>query len=193
MSATATPDGATPIGTISSSGSFSGKVTHYNIATTYGTQISNGDFVTIVAGGGVEKNVVTDTATAVTLGIFLGCAYTDPTTGQFTVGNYWPASNAATDAVAYVNDDPHVLFKMQADGTVAAADRGLNSAIVVTAGNTAFGRSRNALDQSELANTATLPLRVVGFIDGPDSAAGDAFTDLICKFNVHFYRQATGI
>jgi hypothetical protein len=193
MSSVATPNGAEAIGTISSSGSFTGKVRHYPIATTYGTQISNGDFVTIVAGGGVEKNVVTDTATAVTLGIFMGCSYTDPTTGQFTQSNYWPASNAATDAVAYVNDDPHVLFRMQADGTVAAADRGLNSAIVVTAGNTAIGRSRNALDQSELAATATLPLRVVDFIDGPDSAAGDAFTDLVCMFNVHFYRQATGI
>ena len=124
MSATAAPYGAEPVGTLSASGSFSGKVRHYAIATTYGTQISYGDFVDIVQGGGVEKNTMTDTANAVTLGIFMGCAYTDPTSGQKTFSQYWPASNAATDAVAYVLDDPYVLFKLQGSGAIQAADRG---------------------------------------------------------------------
>ena len=53
MSSVAAPYGAEPVGTLSASGSFTGKVRHYPIATTYGTQISYGDFVTIVAGGGV--------------------------------------------------------------------------------------------------------------------------------------------
>ena len=57
MSSVATPFGAEPVGTLSASGSFSGKVRHYPIATTYGTQISYGDFVSFVTGGGVEKNV----------------------------------------------------------------------------------------------------------------------------------------
>jgi hypothetical protein len=192
MSSVATPSGAEPIGTLSASGSFSGKVRHYPIATTYDTQISYGDFVSIVAGGGVEKNVVTTTATAVTLGVFVGCAYTDPTTNQKTFSQYWPASNAATDAVAYVADDPNLLFQMQSDGIITAADRGQNCGIIVTAGNTTFGRSRNAAS-STTNTTATLPLRIVDFVDGPDSAVGDTYTDVICMLNVHFYRQAAGI
>lgn len=191
MATTATPNGAEPIGTLSSSGSFTGKVRHYPIATTYGTQISYGDFVSIVAGGGVEKNVVTDTATAVTLGIFMGCTYTDPTTGQFTANQYWPAANAATDAKAMVLDDPNVLFTMQGAGAIQAADRGQNGTIVVTAGGS-LGRSKNALSATTDV-TATLPIRIVDFVDGPDSAAGDTYTDVICMLNVHFYRQATGI
>ena len=36
------------------------------------------------------------------LEFFLGCAYTDPTTGQFTPNQYFPASTAADDISAYV-------------------------------------------------------------------------------------------
>ena len=192
MSSVATPSGAEPIGTLSANGSFSGKVRHYPIATTYGTQISYGDFVSIVAGGGVEKIVVTDTATVVTLGVFCGCFYTDPTTGQPTFSQFWPASNAATDAVAYVADDPDLLFQMQGAGAIEAADRGQNAEIVVTAGNAITGRSRNAVNATT-ATTNTFPLRIVEFVDGPDSAAGDAYTDVVCMFNVHFYRQPLGV
>lgn len=192
MASTATPNGAEPVGTLSASGSFTGKMRHYPIATTYGTQISYGDFVSIVAGGGVEKNVVTDTATVATLGIFVGCTYTDPTTGQFTASQYWPAANAATDAKAMVVDDPDVLFKMQANGSITADDLGQNASIVVTAGTTMVGRSKNAVNATT-ATTNTFPLRIVEFVDGPDSSAGDAYTDVICMFNVHFFRQPLGV
>ncbi len=192
MSTLATPNGAEPIGTLSASGSFSGKVRHYGIATTYDTQISTGDFVTILSDGTVSKNVVTTTATAVTLGVFMGCAFTDPGTSQLTLQSYWPADNAATDAVAYVADDPNLLFRMQSDGVIQAVDRGNNCGIVVTAGNTTHGRSRNKASATT-ATTSTLPLRIVEFVDGPDSAAGDAFTDVICMFNLHFYSQLTGV
>jgi hypothetical protein len=192
MSSVATPNGATPVGTLSASGSYSGKMRHYPIATTYGTLICTGDFVTIVAGGGVEKNVVTDTATAVTLGIFMGCAYTDPTTGQLTFSSNWPASNAATDAVAYVADDPNLLFQMQSAGAITADDRGQNGTIVVTAGTAAIGRSRNAISATT-DTTSTLPVRIVDFVDGPDSAAGDAYTDVVLRFTLHFNASAAGI
>jgi len=192
MATSATPYGAEPIGTLSASGSYTGKMRHYPIANAYNTQISYGDFVSIVAGGGVEKNVVTTTATAVTLGIFMGCEYTDPNTGQLTFSQYWPASLAATDAQAFVLDDPNVLFRMQADGAITADDRGQNCGIVVTAGNTIHGRSKNAAS-STTNTTATLPLRIVDFYQDGSNTIGDAYTGVICMLNVHFYRQATGI
>jgi len=183
MASTATPYGAEPIGHMSANGSFSGKVNPYPIATTYGTQISNGDFVYLLVDGTIAKDTGTTTLQAGLIGIFTGCSYTDPTTGQYTNSNYWPASNAATDAVAHVMDDPYVHFRMQGNGAITQASLQANIAIVVTAGDTIFGKSRNALNAATDAATATLPIRIVGFVDGPDSAVGDDYTDCICRFN----------
>ena len=154
MSATATPTGAEPIGTLSSSGSFTGKVRHLKIASNYGTAIFYGDFVKTVAGGTVEKDSGT---TALT------------TTGVF--------------------------MKMQGDASLAQTAIGNNVSIVQTAGSTDIGRSKNAVDSSTIAaTTATLPLRIIDFVDGPDSSVGDAYTDVIVKFNVgHQYLNTTGI
>ena len=58
MASSATPMGAEPVGCISSSGSFTGKVRHYKIASGYGTAIFYGDFVKIVSSGTVEKTPV---------------------------------------------------------------------------------------------------------------------------------------
>ena len=117
MSATATPTGAEPIGTLSSSGSFTGKVRHLKIASNYGTAIFYGDFVKTVAAGTIEKD--TGTTALTTTGVFMGCFYTDPTTKQPTYSQFYPASTVASDIKAYVLDDPHVLMKMQGDASLA--------------------------------------------------------------------------
>ena len=192
MAASAAPYGAKPIGTLSASGSFTGKVQHIKIASGYDTLISWGDFVKLVAAGTIEKDTGTTTATPV--GVFMGCSYTDPTTSQPTYAQMWTADVAASDAVAYVLTDPNVLFQMQGDGAITQAMLGSNFAIVVTAGSTTIGRSKNAVDQSTSNTTNTLPLRIVDYVDGPDSAVGDAYTDVIMKFNVgHQYVNTTGI
>jgi hypothetical protein len=198
MAATAAPYGARPVGTLSASGSFSSKTRQLEIASGYGTAIFNGDFVKLVADGTIEKD--TGTSTLTTCGIFLGCQYTDPSSKQLTFNTQWPASTVASDAKAYVLDDPSVLIQMQADGTMALTTRGLNIGVVQTAGSTDIGKSKNAADQSTAATTVTLPLRVIDFVDGPDSEIGDAFTDIIVKFNAassnsaspHQYLNATG-
>jgi hypothetical protein len=46
-----------------------------------------------------------------------------------------------------------------------------------------FGKSRNALNASSLDTTDTLPLRVVGLVESPTNASGDAFTDVLVVFN----------
>lgn len=191
MATTAAPYGAEPVGTLSASGSFTGKVQHIAIAASYGTSIFYGDFVKLAVTGHVQKD--TGTTALTPIGIFVGCSYTDPTTGQPTYSQYWPASNAATDAKAYVVTDPDVLFKMQADGACGQNYLNANAAVVQTAGSTSIGRSKNALDQSTAAATGSLPLRIVDFVDGPDSAVGDTYTDVICKFNAgHVYGTTTG-
>ena len=192
MAASAAPYGAKPIGTLSASGSFTGKVQHIKIASGYDTLISWGDFVKLGAAGTIEKDAGTTTATPV--GVFMGCSYTAPTTSQPTYAQMWTADVAASDAVAYVLTDPNVLFQMQGDGAITQAMLGSNFAIVVTAGSTTIGRSKNAVDQSTSATTNTLPLRIIDFVDGPDSAVGDAYTDVIMKFNAgHQYVNTTGV
>jgi hypothetical protein len=192
MAATATPMGAEPVGTLSASGSFSGKVRHIKIASGYAANVFYGDFVKMVAAGVIQKD--TGTATMTPVGVFMGCAYTDPSTKQKTFSQIWPTGTVASDAVAYVLDDPDAVFKMQSDESLAQTDLGNNVGVVQTDGSTDIGRSKNALDGSTAATTNTLPLRIVEFVDGPDSAVGDAFTDALVIFNsgMHQYRQATG-
>jgi hypothetical protein len=192
MATTATPMGAEPTDTLSASGSFTGKVRHIKVASGYGTAIFYGDFVKLVNTGTVEKDTGTTTATPV--GVFVGCAFTSPSTGELTFSQYFPASTAASDIVAYVVDDPNVLMRMQSDEAIAQTGLGNNVAIVQTAGSTSIGRSKNAVDGSSIATTNTLPLRIIDFVDGPTSAVGDTYTDVIVKFNAgHQYSNTTGV
>jgi hypothetical protein len=206
MATSATPYGARPIGTLSASGSFTAKVRHLPIASGYGTAIFNGDFVKIVADGDIELDNGTTALT--TCGIFVGCSYTPSTTNQKTFNTQWPASTVASDAMAYVIDDPFVVFQMQADEAMNTTDRGLNVALpTYAAGSTAIGKSVGKIDGSTAATTNTLPLRILDFVDGPDSlapvgtTASDAFPDVIVKFNAassgsasnHQYLNATGL
>ena len=193
MSATATPMGAEPVGGLSACGSFSGKVRHIKIASGYAANIFYGDFVKLVNTGTIEKDVGTSTATPV--GIFMGCFYTDPSTSQPTFNQMWPTGTVADDAMAYVLDDPDAVFRMQGDGSLAQTTLGNNVAIIQTSGYTTIGRSKNAVDASTAATTDTLPLRILEFMDGPDSTVGDAYTDVLLTYNfgMHQYRNATGI
>ena len=108
---------------------------------------------------------------------------------------FYPASTAADDIMAYVVDDPKLLFRMQADEAIAQTGLGNNVSAVSTAGSTSIGRSRNALDGGSVATTNTLPLRVVDFVDGPTSTVGDAFTDCIVTYLPlsHAYETKLGV
>jgi len=205
MATSATPYGARPIGSLSASGSYTGKVRHLPIGSTYATAIFNGDFVKLVADGEIEKDE--GTATLASVGIFVGCSYTPSTTSQKTFSTQWPASTVATDAMAYVIDDPNVVFQMQADEAMNTTDRGLNCDVIQTAGSTAIGKSKNAIDGDSCAATLTLPLRILDWVDGPKSlppkgtTASDAYPDVIVKFNAastftaspHSYNNPTGL
>lgn len=195
MATSATPMGAEPVGTLSASGSFTGKVRHIKIANAYDTSIFYGDFVKLVAAGTVEKAAVTTAKVAGTVGIFVGCAYTDPNTNQKTFSQYFPADTAADDIVAYVADDPKLVFQMQGDGSIAQTGLGNNVQAISTAGSTSIGRSKNALDASSIATTNTFPLRIVDFVDGPTSSVGDSFTDCIVTYLPlsHAYETALGV
>ena len=201
MASSATPYGLKAVNLIGGQ-PYAGSTRQIKIASGYGTNIYNGSVVSIVAGGTIE--IVTtngDNSTgfpAGTIGVFVGCTYTDPSTSQITFRQSWPANTVAADAKAYIVDDPDVVFQVQADGAVTQADLGQNVKLAAvqstSTGDTTTGNSTSAVSATT-ASTSGFAFRIVDFVDGPESSVGDAFTDLLVKFNPdsHSYTNKTGI
>lgn len=98
-----------------------------------------------------------------------------------------------TDRYVMVADDPTLVFECQAiGGTFASADVGKNCEVDVTAGSTSSGASGMSADLATLADTATLPLKIVGFPYRPDNNIGDAYVNVYVKINNHQYKGGTG-
>ena len=72
------------------------------------------------------------------LAYFNGCQYTDPTTKENKfLAHYYPASTNASDIIAFIIDDPMVVFEIQANAAFPIADLFGNFDIVYTsAGST---------------------------------------------------------
>ena len=201
MATTATPYGLKAVNHIGGT-PYAGSTRLLPIASGYATNIYNGSVVAIVAAGTVE--IVTDLGNnadafpAGVIGVFVGCTYTDPNAGTVVFRQNWPTGTVADDAQAYIIDDPDVVFMAQADGAVTQADLGQNTNFAAvqstTTGDTTNGNSNSAVS-STTATTATIAFRIVDFVDSPTSTVGDAFTDLLIKFNagIHSYDNATGI
>ena len=198
MATTAAPYGLRPINLIGGQ-QFAGSTRQIKIASGYAANIFFGDIVAIGVDGTIVKvtNVGTnaDPFPAGTVGVFLGCAYTSPTLKYFLNSQYWPTGTVASDAVAYVCDDPDTLFQIQADAAVTQTMLGSNFGVNQTAGSTVTGDSKISLDVATRATTNTVALRLVDFVNGPFSTVGDAFTDCIVKFNfgIHTYYNGTGV
>lgn len=200
MASTSTPYGLRAVNLLGGQ-SYAGSVRLISIAASYNVSIQVGDPVVIVAAGTIERMNATTTATTVTntggtngfAGVFVGCQYTDATTG-FTTRQTYVAGNTATDIMAFVVDDPDALFQLQANGTLAQATLGANAALIqTTAGASTYVPSGLQLQISSVNTTATLPIRIVDFVNAPGSTIGDAFTDVIVRINTHVQRQTTGI
>ena len=147
----------------------SGGQSRYRIASSYGTAIYQGDLVMQVTGGGIEIHAVGGTVPLV--GVFNGCQYTDPTTGEQVYRNYYPASTAASDIIAFIIDDPNAVFEIQADEAFPVADLlGNFDTIKTNSGSTKTGISGDELDVSTGATTATLPLKAIDISQDPNNS-----------------------
>jgi hypothetical protein len=168
---------------------YAGSTRLMTIASGYNTSIYYGDVVKRVANGTVEKDVGTTTATPV--GIFLGCTFTNPVTKQKQFAQYWPAGTVASDAQAYVVDDPDVLFKVasvSSGSTVAFYGPdvvGANAALVQNNGSNTTGDSTIAIDGSSIATTASLPIRIVDLVPDTSNSA-NGYCEFVCKFNAPY-------
>jgi len=204
MASTASPYGLKAVNHIGGT-PYAGSTRLLPIASGYATNIFNGSIVSIVAAGTVEIVVTTGNGgagaagafPAGTIGVFVGCTYSDPVTGNLTFSQYWPSGTVASDAQAYIVDDPDVVFMAQADAAVTTVDLGQNTHLAAVqatdTGSTTTGNSTSAVTAT--TTTAAFAFRIVDFVDSPTSAVGDDFTDLLVKFNagVHSYNNSTGI
>jgi hypothetical protein len=179
---------------------FAGSTRLMQIASGYATNIFYGDLVQRVAGGTIEKDVGTTTATP--CGIFLGVSFTNSSTGQVQQQQFYPASQAiksGTQIFAVVADDPDTLFQVAVvSGTTVITGVGIsaignNATLVQNAGSTITGNSAVAI-LATTATTNTLPIRIIDVVRDTATAA-DNFPEVIVKINatMHQYNNATGV
>lgn len=202
MSTTAAPYGLRPVNLIGGQ-PYAGSTRLIKVASG-ATAMYFGQPVTILDTGTVSPATVTTSVPATgVVGVFVGCTYTDPNLNIPVYKQYWP-SVAVTDAFAYVVDDPDIVMQVQADDTIAQTALGANISLNAFSGSTSTGNSTTSADVAGINVTATLPLRIVGFVNGPDSAVGDTYTDILVKWNApnvtgsvvaggHSYMNPTGI
>jgi hypothetical protein len=201
MSATATPRGLVPVNSLGGT-PYAGSTRKIKIASGYASNLYNGQVVKIHTDG--TLNLVTETGgagdlfPAGTIGVFVGCSYTDADLG-FVNRQYWPTGQVASDAMGFVVDDPNALFLIQSSGPINQNDLGMNcdltAAQSTSTGSTATGNSTSSLATgAACVATTSIGFRIVDFVDGPDSTVGDAYTDTIVKFNhiAHSYLNPTG-
>ncbi len=162
--------------------------------TTNTTKVYQGDIVTQNTGGIVTRIARADGGSAtsdIIVGVFNGCFYTDPTTSKPTWSNYWPG-NAATDAIAFIYDDPFDVFEVQADAAFPVADLFGNFDIVdnTGTGSTDSGWSYVELDVSTGATTATLPMKAFDISGDPENSdMSSANTNVLVTIQNHLLGQ----
>lgn len=152
-----------------------------------GIYVANG---TIYPGDAVKQDAG---AAQTAQGPYFRSAVVAGTAGAALIG---VAANYATAGqVVRVYDDPNQLFLGQCDESEfdSNADLNLNASILATAGNSTYKVSRMEVDSSTLATTATLELKVLGFLprqDGKNAMGANA--EVIFKINNHQLGSHTG-
>ena len=181
------PYGLEPINSVDGK-PYAGAIRQIPITASYGTAIYNGDIVKLVTGGTVEKSAIGANVTAQpTLGVFVGCSYTN-SSSQPVQAQYYPTG--VTNAVAYVVLDPQAAFKVAVTTSgntsvvtsVTRAVVGTNMEIATGAGSNITGNSGLSVVSGSAANTAILPVRVIDVV--PDTAVNATnFREVIVKLN----------
>jgi len=187
---------------------FAGATRQIPIGNAYGTSIFNGDVVQLNSSGNVIITTLQNDASPIAgvIGVFLGCSYTNPATKQKVFSQYYPASTAADDILAYISDDPNALYKVvNVTSNVAnsisggllpaylsrANSFGTNAELVLNTGSTTTGNSRMGVFINNV--TTSLPFRVVDVVTDSVNSSGN-FVEFVVKFNAgyHAYNNASG-
>ena len=130
------------------------------------------------------------------IGVFVGCEFVNAQ-GQVINSQFYPSGTTGV-VTAKVITDPSVAFQAQLDGSGAQTVLGTNTFFAAvqstSTGSTRTGNSTSALDAT--VQTTAAAFRIVGFVELEGfSEIGDAFTDVLVKFNpsAHSYLNNVGL
>ena len=159
---------------------FAGSTRNYPVQYNYGTALYYGDMVT-TASGYVQIATYPVSTTNTTIGVFLGCYYTNPTTKQRQYSQYYPGSVTAGDITAIVGDDPDQVFRCAVTAAAGSTTIASGSSILVgqnMAGNTLTGSASTGNSSGAVValttNTSGGGFRVLGLV--PDTQISSSAT-----------------
>lgn len=142
----------------------------YTVETGYNANIFTGDLVDLADESAALKLRVSGASDTKFQGVFAGCKYKN-SSGEIIWSRYWPASTTATEIVAYVYDDPYIVYEIQHNGTGATTDYGAMADLTTeTSGNTTTGVSGMELKTSDIGTG--INLKILGPVPRPDNAVG---------------------
>ena len=179
---------------------YSGSVNPYYCNAGYITALFIGDPVDLVAGGSNAASVEVPGAGSFAIGTLPeieASAAAGIITGVIVSFSADPTALenvhrlASTERVAYVCDDPDVIFEIQSDGTMAATEMGLNASIIVAAGDAVTGLSAVELDSTTEATTAGLELKILRAVNREDNDITLANGKMEVMINLHRLSQGT--
>lgn len=127
------------------------------------------------------------------LGVFAGWEGID-STGKWWTLNNWPASQTYASAermYAYVWDDPNIIYRIQADATVAQANGGqVDISSNIGSGSATTGLSSCTANGASLSTSAQKQLRIMELAPVYDDiAGGNAWGDTYPILDVQIARH----
>lgn len=137
------------------------------------------------------------TTTSLICGVFAGCRYKPDSTSLYVESQYFPANQTyvAGTMTAYVigYDDPQVLYKIQANGSLDQASLAAQSNFVnPSSGSNQF--SLASINSTPIAAGSSGTLRILDVVPSPYNSWGDSFTEVIVQIAAHqFYPAANSI
>ena len=185
--------GLKPIGKVGQNKDAQG-LSEYSIAASVTSAIYQNDPVTALA----DATIAVAAAGNTLVGSLNGVFYTDSSTSKPTWANHVAASNAATDIVGFVSDDPYERFEIQVNSTFAVTSKFLNADIVYAAGDSANYVSNVELNNATVT-TSSAQIRVIGVTKDDENntllnaTTYNANVNVVGIINEHFLKGTTGI
>lgn len=155
------------------------------------TEASTSGYVTVKSLSAAAT--ANDVTAGVVQGVVVGVVNTklDPITGKMTAGSvsldtpqYAPAG---TKTFVMVADAIDLIHEIQATGSYALADIGLNADVGVLANTAALttGNSPMYVNATTPTASASRPLHVIGYVQRADNEAPGAYQKLLVQFTTH--------
>lgn len=143
------------------------ELTRVLIMSTDATPLAKGDLVqNSTTSGQYVTALTTGLGGSTPRGVFIGCSYYNQSVNRIIQG-YFPGSisGSTADVVAYIIDDPDMLFIAQTSTTsvVGSSNIGTNIGTQPSTGNidTLAGQSKLALLSSTIGSTSANPFRIM--------------------------------